>query len=99
MKHSMFLLILVMIFSPVLPAHQTANRPDSQKISTVMEIEKVREKMLEALNNHDFETMEKLYSEHYTWVSWKGDTGENWPDRPPDWSSLGSGLAFCNVEF
>ena len=60
MKHLCYLLVMVVIFSPALLPLQMEGRADTRKSSPELEIEKVRKKMLDAINNHDFETMEQL---------------------------------------
>lgn len=72
MKRIMIIYIMVMILNcPLLPRVKKCHQ-DRQKPLKVLEVEKVRKKMIEALRAHDFQTLEKFYSDNYTNISWKG---------------------------
>jgi len=72
MKRLLVLFIIMVIFNCILLPDQEKSRQDNQKYLKELQIQKVRKSMLEAIKAHDFQTMENLYSDQYTWISWKG---------------------------
>jgi hypothetical protein len=56
---------------PLLPKVKKCHQ-DRQKSLKVLEVEKVRKKMIEARRAHDYQTLEQFFSDDYTCISWKG---------------------------